>query len=118
MPKYMLLLHNSSTSAARNVAPGEIGKIVQEYKAWAERLVQEGKLDSGQKLADDPGRVLRPGKNGAATVTDGPYAESKELMGGYFCIIAPDYDAAVAIARTSPHLKYGGNIEVRKVDFT
>ena len=118
MPKYMLLLHNSSTSAARNVAPGDIAKIVQEYKAWAERLGQEGKLVGGEKLADDAGRILRPGKNGSATVTDGPYAESKELMGGYFCINAPDYDAAVTIAQTSPHLKYGGNIEVRKVDFT
>jgi hypothetical protein len=117
MPKFMLLLHSSRTEA-RNAGPADFAKMIQEYQGWAERLRTEGKLDHSHKLSDDAGRVLRPGKDGAVAVTDGPYAETKEVLGGYYNVIAPDYEAAVGIARTSPHLKFGGSIEVRKVDFT
>ena len=54
--------------------------------------------------------------SGRVSVTDGPYAESKELVGGYFIISAADYDEACRVAESNPHFKYGGNIEVRQVD--
>ena len=55
-------------------------------------------------------------RDGQVRVTDGPYAEVKEVVGGYFLIRASSYDVAVEIARTCPHLRYGGRIEVRQVD--
>jgi hypothetical protein len=117
MPQFMLLLHSSRTEG-RSAGPADFAKMIQDYRAWAEGLRAEGKLDHSNKLSDDAGRVLRPGKDGAVAVTDGPYAETKEVLGGYYNVIAPDYDAAIVIAKGSPHLKYGGSIEVRKVDFT
>jgi hypothetical protein len=117
MPKFMLLLH-SDRDEGRTGSPADFAKMIQEYRAWSERLQAEGKLDHSHKLSDDSGKVLRPGKDGRVAVTDGPFAETKEVLGGYYNVIAPDYEAAIAIARTSPHLKFGGLIEVRKVDFT
>jgi len=117
MPKFMLLLHDSP-SQARRIAPGDMAKVLGEYRAWSEKLRAAGQYDDGNKLADDAGRIMRPGKDGGISVTDGPFAETKELLGGYYIVVAPDYDAAVEIARGSPHLKYGGRIEVRRVDFT
>ena len=49
-------------------------------------------------------------------VTDGPYSETKEVVGGYFTIEARDYEAALAECRDCPHLEYGGTIEVREVE--
>ena len=113
MAKFMLFLYGSP--ANRQPAPADALKVTQEYMAWGQKLGAEGKLEGGEKLTYDAGKVLRP-SGAAATVTDGPFAESKELIGGYFCIVAPNYDAAVALARTCPHLKFGGGIEVRQIE--
>src|SRR5438552_485480 len=104
MAKFMLFLHGNP-AMSRQPSPAELLQVTNEYMAWGQKLGAEGKLDSGEKLTFDPGKVLRPNANGA-TVTDGPFAESKELIGGYFCIVAPSYDAAVTLARTCPHLKF------------
>jgi hypothetical protein len=48
--------------------------------------------------------------------TDGPFAESKELLGGFFLIAAADYGAACRTAESCPHFKYGGSIEIRQID--
>jgi len=53
---------------------------------------------------------------GEIRVTDGPYAEVKEALGGYFAIKATDYDEAVEIAKSCPHMTYGSRIEVRQID--
>ena len=55
-------------------------------------------------------------RNGQVRVVDGPYAEAKEVVGGYFLIEAADYDEAVEISKGCPHLKYGGRIELRQID--
>jgi hypothetical protein len=114
MPNYMLLLHADSTRP-RPTSPDEIMAITNSYMPWADRMRAEGRLKGGEKLTNDAGKVMRP-KNGRVTITDGPYAESKELVGGYFAISAKDYDEACRIAESCPHLGYGGTIEVRQVD--
>jgi hypothetical protein len=53
---------------------------------------------------------------GQVRVTDGPFSEAKEVLGGYFLITAASYDEAVRRAGDCPHLEYGGTIEVRQVD--
>jgi hypothetical protein len=114
MPNFMLLLHTDSTRP-RPTSPDEIMAITKSYMAWADRMRSEGRLKGGEKLTFDAGKVMRP-KNGRITVTDGPFAESKELVGGYFAISAKDYDEACRVAESCPHLGYGGTIEVRQVD--
>ena len=114
MPQYMLLLHEDP-SAFDTISPEDMQKIVERYVAWGTRLREAGLLADSHKLADEPGRVMR-GRSGQLRVTDGPYSETKEVLGGYFLINAATYDEAVQRARDCPHLEYGGTIEVRQVD--
>ncbi len=114
MQNYLLLLHEDESQRS-NIPHERMMSMIKEYGAWATKLRTEGRLVGGEKLADDTGRVLRD-RNGKVTVTDGPYAESKEVVGGYFVIAAKDYDEACTIARECPHLKYYGRVEVRQID--
>lgn len=114
MPKYMLLLHDRVDGFAA-MSPEQMQKVIEKYMAWGDRLRTAGVMHDGQKLTDEPGRVMRA-DGGQIRVTDGPYSETKEVLGGYYTIEAGDYDAALAVARECPHLEYGGTIEVRQID--
>ena len=114
MPKYMLLLHDN-VSAFKDMSPAEMQKVIEKYVAWGNRLGAAGIMTDGQKLADEPGRVMRKDKEGVR-VTNGPYSETQEVLGGYYTIEAASYEAAIEHARDCPQLEYGGTIEVREVD--
>lgn len=113
MPQFMLLLHQVPSDMSA-VSPEQMQAVIAEYTAWSERLAAAGKFKGGQKLTGEGGRSISA--NGAGlSVTDGPYNETKEVIGGFFTIEAADYDEAVALCEGSPHLKYGGRIEVRQI---
>src|SRR5215207_1509425 len=114
MPKYMLLLHDNPAGFA-TLSPEDIQKVIQKYMSWSAPLRTSGVITESAKLTDEPGRVVR-GKGVEMRVTDGPYSESKEILGGYFTVTADNYEAAVARAAECPHLEFGGTIEVREVD--
>ncbi|MEP7272685.1 MAG: YciI family protein [Acidobacteriota bacterium] len=114
MSKFLLLLHESPADYS-NVSAEEIQFVIGEYTAWRNKLVTEGRFAGGEKLKDEGGRHLST-VNNQVRVVDGPYAEAKEIMGGYFIIEAADYDEAVSISRECPHLKFGGRIELREID--
>ena len=115
MPRFMLLLHESTTGAA-DLAPDEIQAIIARYSAWADELQEKGQHAGSDKLADDGGGRHLVGSGDALAVTDGPFAEAKEVIGGYFAVHAADYDEACRIASSCPHLEYGGRIEVRQIE--
>ncbi len=110
MTTYYLMLREEPTAFA-NLSPAEMQAIVERYVAWRKGNTS---VTGGEKLADDEGHVLRRGGS-ALELADGPFAEAKEVLGGFFVIEAPDYAAALAIAKTCPHLEFG-SIEVRAVD--
>ncbi len=115
MASFMLLLHRSSDYSRPLAAdPSEYTSITREYMDWADRVRGQGQLKAGNKLTDEAGRILRS-QSGRVSTTDGPYAESKEIVGGFFVISAGDYAEACRIAASCPHLKYGSHIEVRQV---
>lgn len=123
MPQFMLLLHENPADF-QELSPEDMQRIIERYTAWSERLAADGTLVSGIKLRDEGGRHLRaaarrPGAGNGGTpdvrVTDGPYVESKEVVGGLYVVRAPDYDAAVAIARDCPHMANGW-IELREIE--
>lgn len=116
MPNYLLLLHEQPSDFS-SLSPEEIQAVIAEYVAWSQKLAADGKLVGGQKLKDEGGRDLA-GYNGDFRVTDGPYAEAKEVIGGFFSIEAADYAEATEISRDCPHLKYGGRIELREIEPT
>ena len=114
MPKYMLLLYGDPTKWI-NISPEEMQKAIEKYVAWGERMRKKGILVSSHKLVDDAGKVIR-GDGGKPRVMDGPYSETKEVLGGYYLIEAANYEAAVRECDDSPQLGHGGTIEVRQVD--
>lgn len=114
MPEFILLLHETPADFA-SVSPDEIQAIIQEYTAWRDKIAKEGRYAGSNKLKDEGGRHLSS-HNNQFRVVDGPYAEAKEIMGGYFIIKATGYDEAVEIAKNCPHLKYGGWIELREIE--
>lgn len=113
MAQFMLLLHDHF-GEANPPSEAEMMKIIQEYGAWSARLRAQGRLHGGQKLTDDPGRIARAGAP-KPIVTDGPFAEAKEIVGGFFIIEAADYDEACGLIADCPHLKHGARIEIRQV---
>ena len=113
MPSYMLLLHGDP-AAYKKMSPEEGQKALQKFLAWRERLRAQKILVGSAKLKGEAGKVMRG--TGQPRVTDGPFSETKEVLGGYFTIEARDYDAALAQCRDCPHLEYGGTIEVREVE--
>ena len=113
MPNYLFLLHENPAAFAK-VSPEEMQAIIQKYTKWKKRMQRAGVVVGGTKLQDGTGRVLRQ-KRGKTTVTDGPYTEGREVIGGIFEVKARSFDAAVEAARECPHIEYGV-IEIRMVE--
>jgi len=90
----------------------ELQKLINQNKAWFERLTAQGKVTPGRAL--ERTGVIVSGKSGRF-VTDGPFAESKEAIGGYLVLDVETIEEAIAIAQSSPGLAYGGSIEVRPI---
>ena len=114
MAQYMLLLHENPAGFG-DVSAEEMQAIIDEYGAWREGLVKQGRFVAGHKLADEGGKVLRS-DGGELRILDGPFSEAKEVVGGYFILEASDYDEAVEMSSGCPHLKYGERIELRRID--
>src|SRR5258706_16259290 len=104
--EYLLLFRGSDWD--KGLSPAQLEKTMGEFMAWFERLKQQGKVKAGQPL-ERQGRIVS-GKNGR-TVADGPFAESKEAIGGFFLLQVGDLDEAVAIAQQCPVLEYGSTLE-------
>jgi hypothetical protein len=109
MAQFMLLLYDNGTGF-QDLSPEEMQKATEKYMAWRQKPFT---LD-GHRLSDDFGRVIRA-KGGRPSVKDGPYSETKEVLGGYYTIEAANYDEAVKLALENPHVQYGAAIEVRQV---
>ncbi|HEX2268002.1 MAG TPA: YciI family protein [Pyrinomonadaceae bacterium] len=115
MPNYLLFLY-SAPDVFDETSPDEMQAIIQKYRDWRQRLQKNGVIVGGKKLQDGAGRIMRR-TGGEMSVVDGPYTESKEIIGGVFEIQAENYEQAVETARDCPHLEYG-TIEIREVDMT
>ena len=114
MPKFIMLLHDAGFPD--DISPDQIQAIIQRYVAWRRKIQQHGRKVDGHKLTDGQGRVMR-GAAGGTKVTDGPYAEAREVIGGLFIVEANNYDEVVELSRDCPHLDFG-SIEIREVDPT
>lgn len=108
--QFLLLLHQPTTGPGPT--PEELQKIMAEFGVWMDGLRARDAVVSTHGLLPT-GKVLR--EPGGAVVTDGPYAETKEIVGGYILIKATDLDAAVAIARGCPGLNHRLAVEVRPI---
>jgi hypothetical protein len=109
MATFILLLRGGDFT---KYSPAEMKTVVQDYYSWSEKLRGQGKNKGGDELK--PGGRLISIKNGKPT--DGPFTETKEVIGGYFMIEEPSLAAAAETSKECPHLKYGGTIELRETD--
>ena len=107
MPQYMLLLYDDPTGWTK-LSPEEMQKAVEKYMAWTKKPFTV----MSKRLAEDVGRVIRSDK-GKPRAVDGPYSETKEILGGFYTIEAANYDEVVQRSLDHPHLECGGTIEVR-----
>jgi hypothetical protein len=106
---YLLLFRGNVWD--RGLSPAQLQKVVSDWMDWFERLKAEGKCAGGHPLEDE-GKVIS-GKQ--RTVADGPFAESKEAIAGYFYLTVADENEAIEIAKQCPGLDYGSIVEVRPV---
>lgn len=113
MARFMITVRDTP-GQGDDLSPEEIQGIIQRYHAWGMALAAEGRLVLGEKLRDDAGRVVRGGPDGEMSVTDGPFAEGKEVVGGFWIIEADDLDHALEAVSTHPHLG-NGSVEVREI---
>ncbi len=114
MNTYMLLLHHNPAEEAQ-ISPAQMKEIVAAYQNWSSDLAQRGLLVGGEKLTDDGGRHLRL-QGGKPLASDGPYAETHDVVGGFFIVKADSDAAAQALAQTCPHLVGTQWIEIRRVE--
>ena len=108
--EYMLLFRGNDWH--KGLSQEQIQKVSNDWMSWFERLGTQGKVTAGSPLERE-GKIVS-GKNGRV-VADGPFAESKEAIGGYFLLRVDSLDEAVAIAQQCPGLAYGAQVEVRPV---
>lgn len=111
MAKFLLLLRGGD-AGTRDYTPEQFQQLVQMYDDWAARLHREGRIRGGERLGNGGHTVrVRDGE----TIVDGPYAETKENIGGYFLIETDDVREAAEIAKGCPILNHGGLVDVREV---
>jgi hypothetical protein len=115
MKKFIMLLHDAGSFPA-DISPDQIQAIIQRYVTWRQTIQKNGRKVEGHKLTDGQGRIMR-GATGHPKVTDGPYAEAREVIGGLFIVEANSYDEMVELSKDCPHLDFG-TIEIREVDPT
>ena len=107
---YMLIFRG--TDWHKGLSPEQMQQVADQWMAWFNRLKDAGTAMAGNPL--EPQGKIVSGKNGRV-VSDGPFAESKETIGGYFLLKVKTIDEAVAIAQQCPGLAYGIRVEVRAV---
>ena len=113
--QYAMIVYLDPNAMAA-LSPAEQLRVRNECTAWHERLVASGHGKGAVGLRPAPtARTLRE-KDGKLTVTDGPFAETKEVLGGFEWVECKDSEEAMAIAATFPALRVGLTLELRAVD--
>ncbi len=107
--KFMLVFRGGAVSR-HDLAPSELQAHVEKWYRWSDELTRQGRHNTGTAL-DNLGATVR----GQEMVTDGPYAESKDLVTGSMIFEAVSLEDAVEVARTCPTYEFGGSVEVRPV---
>ena len=95
----------------KTLSRGEIQAAINKFYVWLDRLVDEGKMKRGQRLTYEGKTITRQN-----VITDGPFGESKEVIGGYWFILADNLDEAAQIAKGNPCLDCGMFFEIRPID--
>jgi len=111
--RYALLIY-ADEKAWESVPREQQHAIYQEYEKFAQELEERGVMRGGDQLADSPAATTVRVRDGQRLVTDGPFAETKEQLGGYFLVEVDDLDTAIELASKIPGARHG-SVEVRPI---
>jgi hypothetical protein len=109
--QYMLLIYSEEKRIAA-LPEAELGKLMAEFNAFTQGIVDGGQYQAGGRLQKTAAATTVRVREGKTLTTHGPFAETREQLGGYYLIEAKDLDEATAIAARIPGARYG-SIEVR-----
>ena len=106
-----IYLFRSGASSNNSMSPEQMQAQMARWQSWMGKLAEEGKLHSPGAPLHPTGKVVAT--NGA--VTDGPFTEGKEIIGGYMIVKAKDIHDAAAISKGCPIFEAGGTVEIREI---
>ena len=116
--KYLILIHqNRAARATRMTTPDDVQMAgLQAYLTLNADLAASGEFVSGEALADDSTSTVLSLRSGSVVATDGPFAESKEVLAGFYLVDVASRERAIEIAARIPDLTAGaGDVEIRPV---
>jgi len=111
--QYLLMIYQNEAEYTK-IDPATSQKILGEYQAFTQSIIQSGNFKAGDRLQPVSTATTVRVKDGKTLTTDGPFAETREQLGGYYLVEAKDLDAAIAIAARIPGAR-SGSIEVRPI---
>ena len=111
--QYLLLIYGAEDAAPAFDSPEGRAEFA-EWMGYSERLGKAGAMEGGNALQPVATATTVRVRDGEDLITDGPFAETKEVLGGYYLIDVPDLDSALAWAKQMPNIRYG-SVEVRPI---
>ena len=112
--QYLLMIYQDEKARAQMSGP-QSDQLFQEYREFTQGIVTSGHFRAGARLQPTSTSTTVRETNGKRVTTDGPFAETKEQLGGYYLVECRDLDEAISIAARIPSVRVGGSIEVRPV---
>jgi hypothetical protein len=111
--QYLLLIYSNEAEMARR-STSDMASMSAEYTEFTKGIIQAGQFKAGDRLRPTSAATTVRVRNGQLAITDGPFAETREQLGGYYLVEAKNLDEATAVAARIPGAKHG-SIEVRPI---
>ena len=112
--RYMLLIYGDEAAFA-DMDPHQASATMQEYEKYSNWLGEKGWMLDGDPLADTSQATTVRQRDGKTLTIDGPFAETKEQLGGYYVVECANLDEAIEAAKRLPAVEAGGSVEVRPI---
>ena len=110
MKEFMMIFRHEMMNGGESPSDEQMQAAMMQWQSWIKAIAAKGNYSGTNRLLPE-GKTLKPNN----VITDGPYAEAKEMVGGYLIITAGSLDEAVEMAKLCPNLIFGGSVEVRSV---
>ena len=111
MKEFLLIFRRDYVSQEPNLSPEQLQAMMKPWQDWIGNIAAQNKLVTAGNRLDSEGCVVKPDN----VITDGPYVETKEAIGGYTIIKADSIEEAAEMSKDCPILSIGGNVEVRTI---
>ncbi len=110
MNEYMMIFRNEKKENDAKPSAEQMKAMIKQWQDWIGGIAAKGKYSGTNRLLPE-GKTVKPGK----IISDGPFIEGKEMVGGYLIVKTNSLDEAAELAKGCPNLEYGGNVEIRSV---